>query len=379
MPQVAGMKAAARYFTAGAGTQVGGDWYDAVLGPDGRLLLIIGDVAGRGIVAASAMGQLRSAARAYALDGHVPGALLERLNAFQIGLRNRGMTTITVVSVDPDTGDARYAKAGHPPPLLVHADGKAEWLDKAGGPPLGAVDGARYAEGMVRLDPGAVLLLYTDGLIEVRGESLDQGFERLKTAAIAAHAPDDIDRLCDIVLEQTLLNPAVDDDVTLLALGAAGERHRPVHEAFPHRRNEGGRLLARGRWPHEVTHAARVELPADQLAGSVARRAVDEALSDVSTPAELADLRIIVAEVVNNAIVHGEHSPSDGHVVMHVAAAPDAVRVEITNPGRSFDAGTPSATDEPGGFGLLIVDKLSTRWGVDDGDDTCVWFEIERP
>ena len=218
LPEVPGIETAARYFPAGHGSQVGGDWYDLVLQPDGRLLAIIGDVAGRGIAAASTMGQLRSALRAYAFDGHSPGSLLGRLNAFHTGLRPRGMSTVLLVSVDPEGRDVRYAKAGHPPALLIDPAGESHWLDEATGPLLGAIDEFSYPEGTVTLEKGSRLVLYTDGLVEHRGESIDRGFERLRAAA--ADAPDDLEAFCDHLAEHTPADPAVDDDVTLLVLRA---------------------------------------------------------------------------------------------------------------------------------------------------------------
>jgi PAS domain S-box-containing protein len=216
LPEVPGLSAAARYNPAGAGSQVGGDWYDMVVQPDGTLLMIIGDVAGRGIGAASQMGQLRSALRAYAFDGHPPGSLLERLNGFMNGLRDRGMATVALVSVDAAAGELRYAKAGHPPALMVGPDGAVTWLEDAAGVPLGVVEDAVYAEATVPIAPGSTLVLYTDGLVEVRGESLDRGFERLEKATISA--PHEPEALCDHVLEHTLADPDIDDDVTLLVL-----------------------------------------------------------------------------------------------------------------------------------------------------------------
>jgi PAS domain S-box-containing protein len=210
------LSAAAHYRPAGAGSQVGGDWYDTVVQPDGRLLLVIGDVAGRGIGAASTMGQLRSALRAYAFDGHSPGSLLGRMNLFMNGLRDRGMATVGLVSVDPTSREIRYSKAGHPPALLMTADGEATWLDDAAGVPLGVVDDAEYPEASIALPAGAALVLYTDGLVEMRGESLDRGFERLEAATRGG--PQDADALVAHVLEHTLADPDIDDDVTLLVV-----------------------------------------------------------------------------------------------------------------------------------------------------------------
>jgi phosphoserine phosphatase RsbU/P len=216
LPDLPGIETATRYFPAGQGSQVGGDWYDLVVQPNGCVLAIMGDVAGRGITAASTMGQLRSALRAYAFDGHSPGSVLERLNAFHSGLRPRSMSTVMLVSVDTETGSFTYAKAGHPPALMVTPEGETSWLDGAPGPLLGAIDEVSYEEGSGDLPLGHTLVLYTDGLVEHRGESIDRGFERLRAAA--AGAPGPLEAFCDHLALHTLADPAVDDDVTLLAL-----------------------------------------------------------------------------------------------------------------------------------------------------------------
>jgi PAS domain S-box-containing protein len=376
MPDVPGFAMAARYFAAGDGS-VGGDWYDALVQPDGQLLLVVGDVAGRGIAAASSMGQLRSALRAYALDGHSPASLLKRLNAFQIGMRDRGMTTVSIVAVDPETGDVRYAKAGHPPALIVEASGEAVWLREASGAPLGALDDPVFTEGSARMESGSTLVLYSDGLVEVRRETLDVGFERLGAATIAA--PDAIDPLCDAVLAGTLANPAVEDDVTLLVLRRDGVRRRAAAEPFPRRRTD---LLARqlrgGAWPHERLRSAAVELPGGLQASAAARGVVADTLAGIASPPELDDLLIVITELVNNAVVHGGAADPGERVLVHVAAADAQLRAEVSSRGGVFQPRAPSAREEPGGFGLLLVDQLSSRWGLDGGADLCVWFEIDR-
>ncbi|MDA0182936.1 SpoIIE family protein phosphatase [Solirubrobacter phytolaccae] len=376
LPEVPGYASAARYFAAGDGS-VGGDWYDALVQPDGRLLLVVGDVAGRGIAAASSMGQLRSALRAYALDGHSPASLLTRLNAFQLGLRDRGMTTLSLVAVDTATGEVHYAKAGHPPALIVDADGGATWLREASGAPLGALDDPVFTEGSAWLEPGGTLVLYSDGLVEVRRETLDVGFERLGAATIAA--PDAIDPLCDAVLAGTLSNPDVEDDVTLLVLRRDGARRRPAAEPFPRRRTD---LLARqlrvGAWPYEKLRSAAVELPGGLQASAAARGVVADTLAGVASDPELDDLLIVITELVNNAVVHGGAADAGERVLVHVAAADQQLRAEVSSRGGAFEPRTPSAVDEPGGFGLLLVDQLSSRWGMDGGTDLCVWFEIDR-
>lgn len=377
IPRLPGFATAARYFAAGDGSQVGGDWYDALIGPDGRLLLIVGDVAGRGIAAAATMGQLRSALRAYALDGHSPAALLERLNAFQVDLRDRGMTTVSIVSVDPETGELRYAKAGHPPALLIDAEGRVKWLREASGPPLGALDDPVFTEGTAQLEPAGTLVQYSDGLVELRGEPLDVGFDRLATATIASG--DEIDELSDGILAGTLANPAAEDDVTLLVLRRDGLRRRAVGEPFPRRRTgQLARQLRAGAWPHERVRSAAVELAGGLQASAAARGVVADTLSGVASRGELDDLLIIVTELVNNAVVHGGAAEAGDRVLVHVAAADLRLRAEVSSKGGPFELRAPSAVEEPGGFGLLLVDQLSSRWGVDGGEDFCVWFEIDR-
>jgi anti-sigma regulatory factor (Ser/Thr protein kinase) len=204
------------------------------------------------------------------------------------------------------------------------------------------------------LKPGSTLVLYTDGLVELRGEPLDLGLDRLCRATV--DAPTDVDALCEAILAGTLTDPDVDDDVTLLVLTAAGDRARPLAAGL----------------------SREVELPGGRRAGAIARRALEEALADVASRTELDDVRLVVAELVNNAVVHGGADTEDTRVLMHVAATPALLRVEISNPGAPFEVHSPTAADEPGGFGLLIVEHLATRWGVDGHGQARVWFEIER-
>jgi serine phosphatase RsbU (regulator of sigma subunit)/anti-sigma regulatory factor (Ser/Thr protein kinase) len=368
LPELPGLQTAARYFAAGAGSQVGGDWYDVVVQPDGRLLLVIGDVAGRGIAAAAIMGQLRSAMRAYALDGHGPASLLERLNAFQIELRARGMTTVGLISVDPATGDVRYAKAGHPPALVVDPDGATRWLTEARGIPVGAIEDTEYTEGTTTLTPGSTLVLYTDGLVEVRHEAIDEGLGRLERAAVAA-LDEEGEAVCDTILERTLSDPAVDDDVTLVVLRTAGPRGRAARP-YPRRRAD---LPAR-RLRDDATVVA---LPGGPRAPGVARRALDETFAGLVEEEVLADLRIVVAEVVTNAVVHGGATEED-RIELRLAARPDLLRLEIASDGPAFELTPASPPDQPGGFGLFLLDQLSSRWGHAAEDGVVVWFEVDR-
>jgi signal transduction histidine kinase/serine phosphatase RsbU (regulator of sigma subunit) len=157
---------------------VGGDWYDAVVLGDGSLILTIGDVAGHGLRAASAMGQLRSATRGYALRGDAPEKLLASLNNLAHGLDDRPMATCLVVCVDATRRRVHVASAGHPPGYVIGPDGTLAELN-AKGPPLGITRAATWSTATREIEDGSALVLYTDGLIERRDENLDDGFARL--------------------------------------------------------------------------------------------------------------------------------------------------------------------------------------------------------
>jgi PAS domain S-box-containing protein len=181
LPDVAGIEIATHYEAAGASAQVGGDWYDAFALPDGRIGIVVGDVAGRGIPAASAMGQLRSVTRAYALANdqwRPPGEVLTLLNRHQITLGADELFTVIYAIIDPRERTMLWANAGHPGPILRTAAGATRHL-QAGEGLVGFKDTV-YEDRVERLGEGETMILFTDGLIERRGESLDVGIERLE-------------------------------------------------------------------------------------------------------------------------------------------------------------------------------------------------------
>jgi PAS domain S-box-containing protein len=223
LPTVEGVQFAARYEPAAPGLEVGGDWYEVVSRPDGTIAVMIGDVAGRGIRAASIMGRVRPALRAYALDGHGPRDAIERLDGLIRESERPEMTTVFHLHYDPNAGRAEYVRAGHPPALLRLADGTVNSLDGAGTPPLGILEGVAYRSHGVDLPPGSLLLLYTDGLIERRGETVEAGLERLKRAFAAA--PQDAEA-CLAHLAEAFSTDAVPDDVAMLAMATASANGR---------------------------------------------------------------------------------------------------------------------------------------------------------
>lgn len=220
LPLVAGLDAAARYLpAAGEGVEAGGDWYEVIRLPGGRAGVAVGDVVGRGARAAAVMGQLRSALRMALLDGHAPAAALARLDRFAAATPGAEAATAAVAVLDPATGTLRYACAGHPPPLVVGADGAASFLTDGRSPPLASVAGARFGEGGTVMAPGATLLLYTDGVVERRDESIDAGLDRLGALARRTQAAgSDVAELCSALIDGVFASRPAEDDAALLAV-----------------------------------------------------------------------------------------------------------------------------------------------------------------
>jgi serine phosphatase RsbU (regulator of sigma subunit)/anti-sigma regulatory factor (Ser/Thr protein kinase) len=224
LPILPGVTIAARYRPGGA--VVGGDWYDAIPLEDGRVGLAMGDVVGHGLGAASLMGQLRHATRAYALEGHSPPGVLDRLDRLVRSLPGAQMATLLYMVVDWDLTTVRFASAGHVPPLVVNQDAEARFLDGAPNPPLGVFDSSGHEELTVKLEPGTTIVLYTDGLVEERGVSIDAGLEALR---LAARHPADTEDLCDHLLDTMLAIHPAHDDIAILALQALPARAEPLH------------------------------------------------------------------------------------------------------------------------------------------------------
>jgi PAS domain S-box-containing protein len=217
LPEVPGLDLAASYRPATEGASAGGDWYDAFALGDGRLGLVIGDVAGHNMVSASVMSQVRNLIRAYAVDDPHPAGVLRRANTALIRLLPDTVATVAYAVLDPATGDLSYANAGHPPPLLRERPGHAEYLSGAAGIMLGAAPGASFDVGHRRLPPGAVLLFYTDGLIEDRRRDIGEGFDALADAMEMAPAGP-ARQTCATLTTGLLGSAPRADDVCLLAV-----------------------------------------------------------------------------------------------------------------------------------------------------------------
>ena len=218
LPAFPGVEVAVRYQPGGAGAEVGGDWYDVVPLDDGRVVLTVGDIMGRGPRAAAVMGQLRTALRAYSLQTLPPTVVMRSLDRLLQDIGEDAMATAIFLVLDPGTGRMELVSAGHPPPLLVLADGTTSFVACEPHTPLGVLDSPVYHPSISTLPPGALLLLYTDGLVEERDEDLSDGLRRL-TAAVDGSL--DLEELCDTVL-QRMVPDEKNDDIALLAARRVG-------------------------------------------------------------------------------------------------------------------------------------------------------------
>ena len=214
VPRVPGLEVAARYLPGADGAFVGGDWYQGVP-VDDRLVLAMGDVMGHGMRSAARMGQLRAIVAVLALEGHLPGELLRRLARNCDRLLDLELATLLVAGDDPAAGLLTVASAGHPPPLLASPGAEPAFVEVEPGPPLGTLVGT-YDEVQVEVPEGATLLLYTDGLVENRSESLSYGLERLRQSVGDVQLPPE--QMADHVLDVTGRLQGADDDVALLVV-----------------------------------------------------------------------------------------------------------------------------------------------------------------
>lgn len=217
LPVIDDMDIASAYAPGTHMVDVGGDWYDVHVLDEDTVGLTIGDVAGHGVAEATAMAQICAALRSIVRrSGHRPDAVLEELNDFLSTYLHGRMATACYATYNRRTRILRYARAGHPPPLLLHRDGASRYLDKALAPPLGPVRNVPYRQEEVPVSPGDALVLYTDGLIERRGERLDVGLQRmtrLGRRAVGMTAQE----MCGLYLEQQADVELPDDRALLIA------------------------------------------------------------------------------------------------------------------------------------------------------------------
>jgi anti-sigma regulatory factor (Ser/Thr protein kinase)/putative methionine-R-sulfoxide reductase with GAF domain len=302
LPVVPGLELAARYVPAENGG-VGGDWYDVFTLPSGRLCIVIGDVVGRGFVAADVMVRLRSALRAYALLGGDPAEVLSRLDQHVQHFEPEMMATVFLAMFEPSFERIHLSSAGHPPPVLALPDQPAALLNVPSDHPVGVPGGLPRRATTITLPPGALLCFYTDGLVERRDTTLDAGLKRLCESVAAGP----VDSVCAKVMAQLVGSDPPGDDVAMLAV----------------RRQDSGE-----------TGPLNLVMPAMPRSLRDIRLAMRPWLSAVgAAPRTVADLLVAVGEACTNAVEHA-YGAGGGTVTVHMELQLPDVLATIRDTGR---------------------------------------------
>ncbi|MFJ7625264.1 SpoIIE family protein phosphatase [Streptomyces sp. NPDC097595] len=355
IPDVPGAQIAVRYRSARLGRDIGGDWYDVIPLPGGRVGAVIGDVQGHDTHAAAVMGQLRIVLRAYAAEGHSPATVMARASVFLHELDTDRFATCTYAEADLTTGVVQLVRAGHVDPLVRDADGGCRRVPSEGGLPLGlSAEFGRleYPVSTVELDPGQTMVLFTDGLVELPGADLDEGTQRL--TALVTNGPQDLDQLADRLCA-SVDERGGEDDVALLLL-----RRKAAQAPQP-----GGRLQQ---------HVAQN----DPEALSSARHMIRAAVRAWGAKDRADEVELAADELVTNALMH-----TDGGaiVTIRVLTGPERrLRVDVEDRSSALPRRREAGEAGVSGRGLLLVDQLADAWGVESrGTGKCVWSEFVVP
>jgi serine phosphatase RsbU (regulator of sigma subunit)/anti-sigma regulatory factor (Ser/Thr protein kinase) len=342
LPRVEEIQLAARYLPGTAELDVGGDWFDAIPLPDGRLGLVVGDVVGKGVQAASTMAQLRNALRAFSLDRMKPSSTIARLNRLAEEVVETAFATIVYAVVDPAAGVCRITSAGHPPMLIAYPDRRVELVEGGRGLPLGAGPDTRYRQAVVELPVGSVLLLYSDGLVERRGRTIDEGLEELKRAA--GDGPREPEQLVEHILDRMVGEEERGDDIALLAARLLAVAPRPL----------------------------RLRVPSDTDSLDLVRDVVRAWLAGAQLDrSDAHDIVLAVWEACANAIEHAVE-PDGNHVAVRADVLDGRLRISVEDTGGWL----PPTERENRGLGLrLIYESMSSVDVVPGQAGTRVTFE----
>lgn len=340
------VRTAARYLPGTEGVAVGGDWYDVFALDAGRIGIVLGDVAGKGVGAATVMGRLRNALRAFATSIDGPAQVLSRLDDFAARFGADDLATVVYGVLDIGNGELRLSSAGHMPPLLVGADGSTVLLALEPDLPVGVATGDERREHRVRLRAGDGLVLYSDGLVESRSRSIDEGLAALESSSSALHLVD-VEAGCSALVEQMVGGTGGDDDVAVLFLRWDG-------------------ATAEGR--------CSIVLPPEVASARRARSLVTEELLRWGEGDLVETATLCVSEIVTNAVLHAG-TPVQLDIELH----PSTVRIEVRDGGAAPPERLDADVESVHGRGVAIVEVLSAAWGVEPSETgKCVWFELER-
>lgn len=327
---------AVRYQAASRPLQVGGDWYDVFDLDDGRIALVVGDCVGHGLAAATVMGQVRSACRALLFENPSPGAALAGMDRFAARLPGAQCTTAVCAVLNPETGELVYSSAGHPPPILVDADGTSRKLDGGHTIALGVRSHWPRPEARIVLPARSTLLLYTDGLVERRRSPLEHGISRAADLVLAGRASG-LDDLADQIMSG-LAPPdgGYQDDVVVMLY-----RHPSPLELH---------------FPADVSHLAPAR---SALRNWLTRARV--------TPDQTMNVLVAAGEAVANAIEHGHRNQREGLISLGAMVLADRVELTITDTG-SWKQPQP-ATSQHRGRGIALMRGLMQDVTIDPATD----------
>ncbi|MFJ3641615.1 SpoIIE family protein phosphatase [Streptomyces sp. NPDC090108] len=342
-PRMAGCDVATRYLPGTRLGRIGGDWFDTVKLPGSRTALVVGDVMGHGLNSAAMMGQLRTAVQTMATMETPPAQLLRNLDDLARRLGENYLATCLYAVYDPIRGEVHLANAGHIPPVLVRAeDGSSELLDLPTGAPIG-VGGVPFEATVIRVAPGDRLVLCTDGLVEVRGSDIGEGLAALCESA--AHPAASMDAACDTIIRALNTRGGRKDDVALLMArlnGIPGD------------------------------HVAEWRFDADPREVGRARGLVADLLTEWRMPPQTVETaRLLVSEVVTNAVRHGGAGPVGLRLIRT-----DALLFEVTDDEPALPAMVGAGPGDESGRGMRVVSRLAREWGANaTGHRKTVWFE----
>ncbi|MFC6593987.1 SpoIIE family protein phosphatase [Kitasatospora paranensis] len=338
-----GLEIAHRYLPSSVISEVGGDWFDVVPLSGGRVALIVGDVMGHGIRAAATMGQLRTVARTLITLDMDPARVMRRLDDAAAEIGESQFATCVCVLFDPADRSCTAATAGHLPPVIALPDGSTELLELPPGAPLG-IGGVPFESVRFTLAEDAILVMYTDGLVERRDRDLDEGIDLLRHTV--ATRRDSLEKTCDAVLSALGASAGQDDIAVILA----------------HARPVGGDRLA------------TLTLEGDKAMVRHARRFTRRTLTawGLAGAADLVEL--LTSELITNALVHA------GAPVRLRLFRNQLLTVEVSDRDSREPRLRRAHTEDEGGRGMHLVNELAHRWGVrTTGDGKVVWFELELP
>ncbi|MFJ8001136.1 SpoIIE family protein phosphatase [Streptomyces sp. NPDC096310] len=346
------LRVAATYRPGGEDAAVGGDWYDVITLGAGRTALVIGDVMGRGVRAAAVMGQLRTAVRAYARLDLPPHEVLQLLDGLAAEIDASQIATCVYAVHDPNEGRLVYASAGHLPILVRAADGSVERAEDPTGPPLGT-GGWLHTSGSIGLPPGSTAVLYTDGLVERRGEDIDEGVASLERALSGAQGSPQV--VCDRLIRSLGVTDDHDDDVAVLVL------QHP----------------ARTGADAELFHNAALDLLGGVEAAPRARAFATGVLSSWRFPVELRDLGVLAtSELVANSLQHG--TPP---MRLRLRRTDRRLIIEVTDGDDHLPRRRRAEPADEAGRGISIIATIASSWGSrrTPGGGKAVWCEFALP